>query len=45
MHVRTLTGGLAAVCLASLALTGGQAAAAPHSANAPAAAQIGRAHV
>ncbi|MEU5073963.1 snapalysin family zinc-dependent metalloprotease [Streptomyces asoensis] len=40
MHVRTLTGGLAAVCLASLALTGGQAAAAPHSANAPAAARV-----
>ncbi|MFE1922194.1 snapalysin family zinc-dependent metalloprotease [Streptomyces asoensis] len=40
MHVRTLTGGLAAVCLVSLALTGGQAAAAPHSANAPVAARV-----
>ncbi|WP_333736804.1 snapalysin family zinc-dependent metalloprotease [Streptomyces sp. IBSBF 2806] len=40
MHVRTLTGGLAAACLMSLALTGGQAAAAPHTANARAAARV-----
>ncbi|MEU5277974.1 snapalysin family zinc-dependent metalloprotease [Streptomyces asoensis] len=40
MHVRTLTGGLAAVCLVPLVLTGGQAAAAPHSAHAAAAARV-----
>ncbi|MER5197234.1 snapalysin family zinc-dependent metalloprotease [Streptomyces sp. NPDC002755] len=40
MHVRTLTGGLAAACLMSLALTGGQAAAAPQAPNAPAAARV-----
>ncbi|MFD9322498.1 snapalysin family zinc-dependent metalloprotease [Streptomyces sp. NPDC060053] len=40
MHVRTLTGGLAAACLMSLALAGGQAAAAPRATNAPAAARV-----
>lgn len=40
MHVRTLTGGLAAACLMSLALTGGRAAAAPDTANARAAARV-----
>ncbi|MDX3113651.1 snapalysin family zinc-dependent metalloprotease [Streptomyces scabiei] len=40
MHVRTLTGGLAAVCVISSALAGGQAAAAPHTSNAPAAARV-----
>ncbi|MFI1507898.1 snapalysin family zinc-dependent metalloprotease [Streptomyces sp. NPDC020597] len=38
MHVRTLTGGLAAACLMSLALTGAHASAAPRAASAPAAA-------
>ncbi|MGW2615071.1 snapalysin family zinc-dependent metalloprotease [Streptomyces sp. NPDC001500] len=40
MHVRTLTGGLVAACLMSSALAAGQAAAAPHTANAPAAARV-----
>lgn len=40
MHVRTLTGGLTAACLMSLALAGGHAAAAPHAAKAPAAARV-----
>ncbi|QJS99080.1 snapalysin family zinc-dependent metalloprotease [Streptomyces asoensis] len=40
MHVRTLTGGLAAACLMSLALAGGQAAATPQAQNAPAAARV-----
>ncbi|MFI5477002.1 snapalysin family zinc-dependent metalloprotease [Streptomyces cacaoi] len=40
MHVRTLTGGLGAACLMSLALTGGQAAATPHTASTPAAARV-----
>ncbi|AVV47159.1 peptidase [Streptomyces sp. P3] len=34
MHVRTLTGGLAAACLVSFAMAGGHAAAAPHVASA-----------
>ncbi|WP_109002269.1 snapalysin family zinc-dependent metalloprotease [Streptomyces rishiriensis] len=41
MHVRTLTtGGLAAACLMSMALAGGQAAAAPHTVNAPATTRV-----
>jgi snapalysin len=41
MHVRTLTGGLAAVCLVTLSLTGGPAvAAAPGPAAAPPAARV-----
>ncbi|MCQ9132319.1 snapalysin family zinc-dependent metalloprotease [Streptomyces hilarionis] len=40
MHVRTLTGGLAAACLMSLALAGGQAAAAPHTPKAAPAARV-----
>jgi snapalysin len=40
MHVRALTGGLAAACLMSLALAGGQAAAAPQATNAPAVARV-----
>ncbi|WP_062645647.1 snapalysin family zinc-dependent metalloprotease [Streptomyces maremycinicus] len=40
MHVRTLTGGLTAACLISLALAGGPAAAAPQAPNAPAAARV-----
>ncbi|MDX3797348.1 snapalysin family zinc-dependent metalloprotease [Streptomyces sp. AK04-3B] len=38
MHVRTLTGGLAAACLMSLALAGGHASASPRLTSAPAAA-------
>ncbi|MGW6547097.1 snapalysin family zinc-dependent metalloprotease [Streptomyces massasporeus] len=41
MHVRLLTGGVAAACLMSLSLTGGQiASAAPHTSNAPLAARV-----
>ncbi|NEE14382.1 snapalysin family zinc-dependent metalloprotease [Streptomyces sp. SID7499] len=41
MHVRLLTGGVAAACLMSLSLTGGQiAAAAPHASDAPLAARV-----
>jgi snapalysin len=41
MHVRMLTGGLAAACLVSLSLTGGQAVAAtPRAADAPSAARV-----
>ncbi|MCK8438630.1 snapalysin family zinc-dependent metalloprotease [Streptomyces sp. D2-8] len=41
MHVRMLTGGLAAACLVSVSLTGGQAAAAaPHAPDAPLAARV-----
>ncbi|KJK37254.1 peptidase [Streptomyces variegatus] len=41
MHVRMLTGGLAAACLMSVSLTGGQAAAAaPRTADAPLAARV-----
>ncbi|MFI6339873.1 snapalysin family zinc-dependent metalloprotease [Streptomyces sp. NPDC050535] len=38
MYVRKLSGGLAAACLMSLAMSGGQAAAASHATSAPAAA-------
>lgn len=41
MHVRMLTGGVAAACLVALSLTGGQAAAAvPRAADAPLAARV-----
>ncbi|MEV3973021.1 snapalysin family zinc-dependent metalloprotease [Streptomyces sp. NPDC050698] len=40
MHVRMLAGGLAAACLVSLSLTGGQAAAAPRAAGALPAARV-----